>query len=51
MWNDGKREKWFDNKEEFINLLKTGDDNFSFVFQWSKTKLINFMEIDNDKGE
>ena len=46
IWKDGKREKWFDNEDEFVNYLEPKDEKFIFAFQCNKNKLKKYMELD-----
>ena len=49
VWKEGKREKWVEERE-FTNDLDSGDDNYSYFFQWNITKLKKYMEV-NDLGK
>ena len=49
VWKEGKREKWIEERE-FTNDLDSGDDNYSYFFQWNITKLKKYMEV-NDLGK
>jgi hypothetical protein len=45
IWEEGKKDKWFINEDEFANCLDPRDERFSSIFQWGKTQLKKFMEI------
>ena len=47
IWKDGKREKWFDNEEEFSNYLEPKDEKYLSIFQLNKNQLSKYIEIDN----
>ena len=46
IWKDGKREKWFDSEDEFVNYLEPKDEKYIFAFQCNKNKLKKYMELD-----
>ena len=45
IWREGKKEKWFNNEDEFINNLAPYDEKYSTFFQWNAYKIIEFFEI------
>ena len=46
IWREGKKEKWFDNEDEFINNLDPYDEKYLSLFQWDNNKIGEFFEID-----
>ena len=51
VWNDGKREKWFENEEEFINYLKPKEKKYLFAFQNNIDKLKKFLDLEVSDDE
>ena len=51
IWKEGKREKWFDNEDEFANCLDPREEKFVYIFQWNKIQLKKFMELDGNEDE
>ena len=45
IWEEGKKDRWFINEDEFANCLDPKDERFSSIFQCGKTQLRKFMEI------
>jgi hypothetical protein len=48
IWKEGKKEKWFKSKEEFIINLSPTEEKYFNIFMWDKGKINNFFEIDVD---
>ena len=46
IWREGKKEKWFDNEEEFYNSLDPFNEKYSTFFQWDINKIYEFFQID-----
>ena len=46
IWIEGKKEKWFNNEEEFINNLDPYDEKYLPIFKWNINKINEFFEID-----
>ena len=46
IWKDGKREKWFDNEDEFCNYSNPRDEKYSSFFQWNKNQISKYLELD-----
>ena len=44
IWKEGKKEKWFKNKEEFIINLNPTDEKYSNFFEWDVTEINDFSE-------
>ena len=51
IWKEGKREKWLDSEDEFANCLDPREEKFVYIFQWSKTQLKRFMELDGNEDD
>ena len=51
IWKDGKREKWFDNEDEFVNFLEPKDEKYIFAFQCNHYKLKKIMELNDSDDE
>ena len=48
IWKDGKREKWFDNEDEFVNFLEPKDEKYIFAFQSDRNRLKKYLQINED---
>ena len=48
VWKDGKKEKWFKNKEEFIINLNSEDEKYFNLFMWDTNKINEFFDINID---
>ena len=46
IWKDGKKEKWFENEEEFLNTLNTENKSFYDFFLWNTDKVKNYLDLD-----
>jgi len=46
IWNEGKKEKWFKNEEEFLVNLAPIDEKYYCFFQWSIDKINDFFGIE-----
>ena len=54
IWQNGKRNKWLINEDEFVNCLDPRDENYIFIFQMNKMQLKKIMELkknDIDENE
>ena len=51
IWKEGKREKWFDNEDDFANCLDPRDEKYAPIFQWNKNQLKKYMILDNNEDE
>ena len=48
IWKDGKREKWFENEEEFLNSLDSENKRFIEFFQWVTNKIKKYFDLDDN---
>ena len=52
LWDEGKRDKWFVNEDEFANCLDPRDERYASIFQWSRSQLRKYLDVsgtnDND---
>ena len=46
-----KKRKWFDNEDEFANCLDPRDEKYATIFQWSRSQLKKYMELDSNEDE
>ena len=53
LWEEGKREKWFVNEDEFANCLDPKDEKYASIFEWGRSQLKGFLEDStyNDDNE
>ena len=53
LWEEGKRENWFVNEDEFANCLDPRDERYASIFQWGRSQLKKFLEVSsyNDDNE
>ena len=51
IWKDGRREKWFDNEDEFVNFLEPKDEKYIFAFQSNPNKLKKLLELNETEDE
>ena len=51
VWKEGKKVKWFENEDEFINFLEPKDEKYIFAFLSDKYKLKKYMELNEDVNE
>ena len=45
-WKDGKKEKIFNNEDQFFNCLEPNEEKYSVYFQWDINRLKTFMEVE-----
>ena len=45
-WKDGKKEKIFNNEDQFFNSLEQNEEKYSVYFQWDINRLKTFMEVE-----
>ena len=46
IWKNGKKEKWFNNEEEFFDNLESDDEKYKNIFQWSVKQIKKYMKIE-----
>ena len=46
IWKEGKKEKWFKNKEEFIINLNPTEEKYFNLFMWDTDKINEFFDIE-----
>ena len=49
VWKDGKKEKNYNNEEEFFNDMDSEYEKYSFAFHWDVQKLKDFMEVEESE--
>ena len=49
IWKDGKREKWFENEDEFLNSSKS--EKFIDFFLWGLNKIKKYLDLDDNSEE
>ena len=51
IWNEGKKEKWFNNEKEFSDNLNPSDEKYSTFFRWDITEINKFFDIEEKNDE
>ena len=45
IWKNGKKEKWYNDEEDFLDNLESENIKYKNIFQWSVKKLKKNMKI------
>ena len=51
IWKDGKREKWFENKKEFLKGLDSKSKRYISFFTNDIDKIKQYLDLDDDNKE
>ena len=51
IWKDGKREKWFENEDEFLNSFVSKNERFIDFFLLDINKIKKYLDLDDNSEE
>ena len=51
IWKEGKREKWLDSEDEFLNCLNQKNEEYASIFKWNINQLKKYLDLISNEDE